>query len=155
PGPDENVAGELQRSADRAQERGGVAAAAAFLERSAELTPDPEAQALRQLLAAAAYLTAGLSDRAQELLPLSAGRLVDRMWRAQALRLEGAIRFAGGRGGETPALLFDAATALADLHAGLSRQTMMESFEAAMWAQQFTSRTRMLDIARAVDAHPA
>jgi ATP/maltotriose-dependent transcriptional regulator MalT len=52
-------------------------------------------------------------------------------------------------------LLFDAATALADLHGGLSRQTMMESFEAAMWAQQFTSRTRMLDIARAVDAHPA
>ena len=154
-GPDEQVAGELQRSADRAQERGGVAAAAAFLERAAELTPDPQLQALRQLLAAAAYLTAGLSDKAQDLLELSACRLADPAWRAQAMRLQGAIRFATGRGGETPALLFDAAMALADLEPRLARQTLMESFEAAMWAQQFTSRTRMSDVARAARAHSA
>ena len=112
-------------------------------------------RALRQLLAAAAYLTAGSSEKAHDLLELSARRLVDPAWRAQAMRLEGAIRFAQGRGGETPGLLFDAAIALADLDVRLARQTLVESFEAAMWAQQFTTRTRMLDVARAARAHPA
>jgi DNA-binding CsgD family transcriptional regulator len=155
PGPDEEIAEELQRSADRAQERGGVAAAAAFLERAGELTPDPQARALRQLLAAASYLTAGSSDKAQELLGLSAHRLVDPGWRAQAMRLEGAIRFAQGRGGETPALLFDAAVSLAGLDARLAREALMESFEAAMWAAQLTSRTSMLDVAEAARSLPA
>ena len=132
-----------------------MTATAAFLERSAELTPDPQLQALRQLLAAAAYLTAGSSDKAQDLLELSTNRLSDPAWCAQAMRLQGAIRFATGRGGETPALLFDAAMALADLEPRLACQTLMESFEAAMWAQQFTSRTRMSDVARAARAHSA
>ena len=70
-GPDEAVAGELERSAARAQGRGGVAAAAAFLQRSAELTPDPARRGARALAAAQAKTEAGAFDAARDLLGLA------------------------------------------------------------------------------------
>jgi len=148
-GLDEDVAVELERSASRAQVRGGPAAAAAFLERSAELTVDPQLRAVRLVQAAGAHLTAGANHHAHELLRLSARNLVHPMSRAQAMRMDGVIRFFDGRGGDTPSLLFDAALALRDLDVGLARETLMEAFEAAMWAGELTTGTTTLDVAEA------
>jgi DNA-binding CsgD family transcriptional regulator len=153
-GPDEEVAAELEQSAGRAQVRGGLAAAAVFLERSAELTPDPERQAMRLLLAAGADLAAGANERAHGLLQQSAPRLVDPGTRAQAMRMEGAIRFFDGRGGDTPGLLFDAAMAQKGLDPRLARETLMETFESAMWAGDLSTGPTMHDVAEAAAELP-
>jgi DNA-binding CsgD family transcriptional regulator len=154
-GVDEDVASELERSAGRAHERGGLAAAAAFLERAAELTPDRGRRAYRLLLAAGAYLAAGAHGRAQSLLEQSTPDLDDPVFGAQAMRIEGAIRFADGRGGDTPSLLFGAATALREIDSAQAREVLMEAFEAAMWAGALTSGTTLLDVAEAARATPA
>jgi DNA-binding CsgD family transcriptional regulator len=150
--PDEELAGELERSAGRAQERGGLSAAGAFLELSAKLTPDDQRQAMRRLMAAGTHLMAGANERAQELLAQTVPDLDDPAARAVALRIEGAIRFADGRGGDTPALLYDAAMALRDASPALARESLMESMEAAMWAGRLTSSTTTVDVARAAAA---
>jgi DNA-binding CsgD family transcriptional regulator len=154
PVADEDVACELERSAGRAQERGGLAAAAAFLERAAELSPDPQRQALRLLLAAEADLAAGATERAQRLLEQSAPHLTDPTARARAMRMEGAIRFADGRGGDTPKLLFDAAMALRHLDPRLAREALMDAFQSAMWAGDLTTGTTMLDVAEVARTMP-
>ncbi|HEX6651316.1 MAG TPA: AAA family ATPase [Thermoleophilaceae bacterium] len=153
-GPDEEVAAELERSAGRAQQRGGLGAAAAFLERSAELTPERERRAERLLLAAGADLGAGAHDRAQRLLRESLPHLHDPRARGQALGMEGAIRYAEGLGGDTPGLLLEAASALRELDARLARETLMNAFHAAMWAGSLTSGTTMVDVAEAARTLP-
>ena len=108
-GPDEAVAGELERSAARAQGRGGVAAAAAFLQRSAELTPDPARRGVRALAAARAEFTAGAPDAAYELLALAELGRLDELQRAELARLRAQMAFAERHGSDAPRLLLDAA----------------------------------------------
>ena len=83
-GLDEAVADELERSADRARRRGGVAAAAAFLERAAELTPDPARRGARALAAAQAKLEAGSREAAEALLATAELAPLDELQRAAA-----------------------------------------------------------------------
>ena len=82
--PDEEVAAELERSAGRAQARGGVAAAAAFLERAAALSPDPAKRARRSLAAAEAKQLAGVPQAASKLLVTAADGPFDELETALA-----------------------------------------------------------------------
>ncbi len=92
-GTDEELAAELERSADRAQARGGLAAVAAFLERAAALTPDRGRRARRAMAAAQAKYLAGSPQAAQTLLEekRSASALTDPMEDAMTQRLRGRI----------------------------------------------------------------
>src|SRR5215469_8098187 len=136
-GPDEEVAAELERSAGRAQARGGMAAAAAFLQRAAEFTSEPALQAGRALAAAQASLQAGALDAAAELLAMAAARPLDELQQARAALLRGQIAFASGGGSDAPALLVKAARQLEPLDAALARQTYLDAWLAAMFAGRF------------------
>ena len=93
-GPDEAVAGELERSAGRAQARGGLSAAAAFLQRAAELTPDPAMRVERSLAAAQAKLDVADAASASDLLAAAELGPVDELQRARLERLRAQIAFA-------------------------------------------------------------
>ena len=133
-GPDEAVAGELERSAGRAQGRGGVAAAAAFLQRSAELTPDPARRGARALAAARAKFAAGAPDAAYELLAMAELGRLDELQRAELARLRAQMAFAERRGSDASRLLLDAAKKLGPLDSGLARETYLEALGAAISA---------------------
>jgi DNA-binding CsgD family transcriptional regulator len=131
PGPDESVAAELESSAGRAQDRGGLAAAAAFLERAAVLTPDPLLRAQRQLAAARARRNAGDHDQALSLLAsVESGRL-NALEDANLQRLRGQIAADQARSGEAAALLLGAAQRFESLDVALARATYVEALIAS------------------------
>jgi DNA-binding CsgD family transcriptional regulator len=134
PGFDEDVASELERSAGRAQARGGLAAAAAFLERATELTPEPVRRAERALAAAQAKHRAGAFDAALRLLAIAESGPLNELQRAQVALLRGQIEFAVHRGRDAPPLLLSAATRLEPLDTGLARATYLEALSAAISA---------------------
>ncbi len=110
--PDEEVAGELERSADRARARGGVAAAAAFLERAAELTPDAARRGGRALAAARPSSRLAAPEAANELLAIAELCPLDELQRARLARLRAQIAYARRRGSDAPPMLLDAARQL-------------------------------------------
>jgi DNA-binding CsgD family transcriptional regulator len=153
-GPDETVARELERSADRAQGRGGIAAAAAFLERASELTPDPARRVARALAAAQAKFEAGAPNAAYELLAAAEIGPLDELQRARIARLRAEIVFARSRGSEAPPLLLDAAKRLEALDAGLARETYLEALGAAVFAGRLGGRCGVREVAEAARAAP-
>jgi DNA-binding CsgD family transcriptional regulator len=130
-GADEDLAAELERSAERAQARGGLAAAAAFLERAAALTPDPGRRACRALAAAQATHLAGSPPAALTLLESAASAPMDALEVALAQRLRGRIALHVGRSGEGALVLSDAAQRFESLDPGLARETHLEAMHAA------------------------
>jgi DNA-binding CsgD family transcriptional regulator len=154
-GVDEDVAAELERSADRARARGGAAAAAAFLAHATELTPEPSERARRALAAAQAKFDAAASDDALELLATAELGQLDELQRARLERLRAEIAFARTRGGDTPSLLLDAARRLEPLDAAMARETHLEAMAAAMFAGRFRDTPSVRDTAEAARAAPA
>jgi hypothetical protein len=131
PGPHEDVAAELEQSAGRAQARGGLAAAAAFLERAALLTPEPERRAQRMLTAARATREAGAPDAAAGLLAAVEAGPPDEVQAAEAEYLRGQIADDQRRSSDAAQLLLSAARRLEPLDASLARETHLEALTAA------------------------
>jgi DNA-binding CsgD family transcriptional regulator len=133
-GPDEDVAGELERSASRAQARGGLAAAAAFLEHAAVLTAEPVRRAQRLLAAARAKHAAGALDAALGLLVAVEAGPPDPLRTAEVEHLRGQIATQQRRSGDGARLLLSAARRLERLDAALARETYLEALTVALWA---------------------
>jgi len=153
--PDEEVASELERSAGRAQARGGLAAAAAFLQRSVALTGDPARRTDRALAAARANLYAGAFDAALRLLPIAEAGSPDQLQRAHAKLVRAQIAFASTRGSAAPTLLLNAARELESVDVDLARATYLEALSAAMFAGRFTRLgSGVREVARAAMAAP-
>jgi DNA-binding CsgD family transcriptional regulator len=153
-GPDERLADELERSAARAQGRGRLPAAAAFLERAVALTPDPGRRAGRVLAAARADIDAGSAGAASGLLDaVDVGRL-DEMGRAELERIRARIAFVTRRGRDAPPLLLSAARRLEPLDVRLARETYLEALEAALFAGSRPGDHGVLEVAAAARAAP-
>jgi DNA-binding CsgD family transcriptional regulator len=154
PGPDEAVAAELERSAGRAQARGGVAAAAAFLQRAVALTVDPARRAERALAAAQSSFLAGGFDVALGLLATAEAGTLDEFQRARVDLLRGQVAFASGLGRDAPPLLLQAARRLERLDVGLARETYLNAWAAAVFAGHLAEADDLLEICRAARALP-
>jgi DNA-binding CsgD family transcriptional regulator len=153
-GPDEAVAAELERSAGRAQARGGLAAAAAFLERSVRLTVDPVRRTERTLAAAQASLQAGAFGKARELLAIAAAGRLNELASARVDLLRGQLAFASGLGSDAPPLLLKAAKRLEPLRLDLARETYLSAWMAAMFAGRLACAGDLAEVSRAARALP-
>jgi DNA-binding CsgD family transcriptional regulator len=154
-GPDEEVASELECSAGRAQARGGLAAAAAFLERSATLTLDPGRRAGRALAAAQATCQAGAFEATLGLLATAEAGPPDPFRSAQADLLRGQVAFASSRGSDVPLLLLKAARQFEPLDPRLARETYLDAVAAGLFAGRLAAAGGgMREVAEAARAAP-
>jgi DNA-binding CsgD family transcriptional regulator len=153
-GPDEDVAAELERSAGRAQARGGAAATAAFLDRAVALTPDPTRRRERALAAAQASLAAGALASARGLLAIAAAGPLEEFQRAHIDLLQAQIAFVSSRGTDATPLLLAAARRLEGLDMSMARETYVDAFSAALFGARLNGSVGMAEIAEAVRAAP-
>jgi DNA-binding CsgD family transcriptional regulator len=154
PAPDEDVARELERSAGRAQARGGVAAAAAFLEHAVRLTGDPARRSQRALTAAQAKHLAGAHETARELLTVAEAGPLDELQHGHADLLRGQIAATSSRGNGAPSLLLAAARRLEPLDVATARDTYLELLAETLFAGPLASDVGLIDAARAAQTAP-
>jgi DNA-binding CsgD family transcriptional regulator len=153
--PDEDVAAELEHSAARAQARGGLAAAAAFLERAVALSPEPSRRAQRALAAAQTKFEAGALDDALGLLQTAeSDTAVDDRVRARVHLLRAQIAFASRRGSDAAPLLLAAARELELVDPSLARATYLEALSAAVFAGRLVHGGGLAEISEAALAGP-
>lgn len=154
-GSDETVASELEVSAARARGRGGIAAAAAFLERSAELTADPARRGERAMAAAQAAFDAGAPQAASELLATAKMCPLDEHQQATLDRLRARVEYARTRGRGGAATLLASAKRLEPIDLQLARETYLEALWAAVRAGRFGNPGELTKVAQAAGAAPA
>ena len=156
-GPDDAVAAELETSAGRAQIRGGIAAAAAFLERATALTVDPARRVSRAIAAAQAKGDAAAPEAAHDLLAIAELGALSNLQRGQVARLRAQMDFARNRGGDSSAprlagaasQLLDAAKQLETLDDDLARETYLETLAATMYAGRLSEPDALANAAEA------
>ncbi|MCU1428611.1 MAG: ATP-dependent transcriptional regulator, MalT-like, LuxR family [Actinomycetia bacterium] len=152
--PNADVADELERWSGRARERGGHAAAAAFLERSALLTPEPGRRATRALTAAHAKLETGALAAATDLLAVAGNGPLSELESARLEKLRADTAFALRREGDAPSLLLSAAKRLERLDVPLARETYLQALEGALFAGRLRTTQGLVDAAEAARAAP-
>ncbi len=153
--PNEDVAAELEKSAARAQARGGFAAAAAFLERATVLTPTESRRPGRALAAAQAKLQAGALDDALGLVETAEAGALSELQQARAALLRGQISFLATRSSDATALLLKAAERLRGVDPELARETYLEALTAAIFAGPLAGRgASCREVAEAASSAP-
>ncbi len=154
-GLEEDAAAALERSAGRAQVRGGPAAAAAFLKLAAELTPDPVRRAKRTLAAAQAQRRIGACEVARRLLSTAQAERLDELGRASAALLDAQLVADSGRGRDAAPMLMSAARHLESLDLTLARETYRDAFSAALASGRLARDAVLPEIAEAARSVPA
>ena len=152
--PDEAVAADLERSAGRAQSRGGLAAAAALLERATTMTEDPTVQAGRALAAAEASFQAGDFESTQRLVAMADSGPLDGFQRARAALLRGHAAVVSRYANDGAPLLLDAAKQLEPFDLSLAREAYLTAWHAAAAANHLGGKNVLLEVGRAVRALP-
>jgi DNA-binding CsgD family transcriptional regulator len=148
-GPSEAIAAELERSAGRAQGRGGLAAAAAFLQRAVELTLDPVRRVDRALAAAQVCLQAGAFEAALKAAATAETGAVNDLQRARVALVRGHVAFASRQGRDAPPLLLAAAKQLDPLDPELARETYLDAWGAALFAGGLATGGNLLEVSQA------
>jgi DNA-binding CsgD family transcriptional regulator len=154
PTADEEVAVDLERSAERAQARGGLAAASVLLDQAARLTSDPTRRAERALAAAQTKYEAGALDASLALLAtLDAGPLNDSQ-RARIDLLRAKITYGSERSSDAPPLLLEAARALEAIDVDVARETYLYALSSAMFAGHLAVGVGPVEVSEAARAAP-
>jgi len=147
--PDEEVAADLERSAVRAERRGGQVAQAEFLSRAAELSPDAQDRAVRLLGASRAYLAAGDGVMAEALLDQAVPSLDAAGTHVAVQRMRASIAVFFSRHKDAPAILLDAVALVDPREVPAIREMLFEALQAALVARQYTTGITPVDVARA------
>ncbi|BBY15268.1 helix-turn-helix transcriptional regulator [Mycolicibacterium litorale] len=151
-GPDEEVAGELERSAGRAQARGGFSAAAAFLERASTLTLDSARRCDLAIAAASAMVQAGQLDRARDLLTAADNAPLSGLQRARVDLVRAQLASIGNHGNDAAPLLLCAARRLETVDAALARETYLDALAAALFAGRLAVDGGVVEVSEAARA---
>ena len=154
PGPDEQAASELERSAGRAQARGGVAAAAAFLQRAVALTREPARRSDARSRPRRPVCRPARSMRRPSCSTwLRQGRWMSSS-RPSPTCCAGRSRSPPARAATPRHCWLKAAKRLEPLDAALARQTYLDAWLAASIAGQFARAGDLHEVSRAARSAP-